>query len=289
MAKEKGIKLDKRRKLWNVDGLKTFSFGAKTGATPASALEDAVASAKSLENCRLEVSTWTGKECTVYMTEAGLPKLSRSIMADRKESIAVHKWESMLSGNAPPKQAPGISKQPETVQAGSKQCAPDGSQSKISKLLDLPAAGKQTEKNLLMKDVTTSMFKDDGPTTDALAVTSSSTQEIPPSAKVLVPRIAVVKFVEAANVMIETGSILHGDALGTYLSKSKHKGRWMVQSLFVPDLAVDEAKNSMEHSEWLALHGSSRIIGRQGALGNASMFQFLGSTCAILGGAHMYI
>lgn len=131
------------------------------------------------------------------------------------------------------------------------------SPTKVGKMLSLPGV-ELPSGDKLVEDVTQNMFK-----SKALAVAEEFTSRCKPS--VLLPKVAIVKFLEAVSVQREKSDLnkMYGILMGKKIDRGvKYRGCWAVTSLFANDLAVEIEMNDREMRAWKDTNSPMKVIGR---------------------------
>ena len=213
-------------------------------------------------------------QCTTYFTDNGLQKWSRLCIQERRDKVAAHMWmgggSSRAKAASAVPEAPSASQQASATQQPSEPSgpacsgeAPEKKDSKSEPAWDLPK--KRVSESANIEDVTLSLFKRSKTTSSQGEETGAVLEDQAEGHEVFVPHVTFTKFLEAVNL---SGAPYEADIFGSLLAhcvqKGKHKGKWVVRSLFVPDRRVDDAKNREEHELWLQANQEFGEIGRHG-------------------------
>ena len=260
-AKEEGVKLNKRSKKFVVeinDECKDFVFGSRLRIKPSEALEKAIKAVRELKEIQRKVGKWSSQQCTDFFRSVTLPHMKHKKLSIRHDMVAAHLWKnpevkaSLLGTDEPIKDAPSTSS---TQQGGAK-----GSNVKETELFK-DASEKPLENHKSVEDVTSSIFR----SSSAVEVDTvqDNQEDVIQSTIIILPRVNLVKYLEAVNLRESEKDKVVGEVLGTTLDRGRNKGRALVRSLFVGDLASSPDLNTAEHSEWMSLNKGTILLGRR--------------------------
>lgn len=267
-AKEEGVKLNKRSKKFLVEldhESKEFVFGSKWGIKPTEALGKAIKEVKELKEIQRKVEKWTAQQCTSFFIAVALPQMKHKKLHIRRDIAAAHLWKNekdkatFLETKEPVKDAPPTS--------GTQEGGAQGSNAKETELFK-DVSKKPLENKKSVEDVTGSIFR--SPSDSVLeadqAATEDNREDVMQNTTVILPRVTLVKYLEAVNLWESEKDKVVGEVLATCLDRGRNKGRALVRSLFVGDLDSSPDLNIAERSEWMNLNKLSISVGRRGFL-----------------------
>ncbi len=300
-ATNAGIKINRKVKAFIVkymDTEKKFHFGFKNGGEPFAALDKAIGAQRSLHECMKLAGSWKNDACKAFLQDQGLKGLTHMKVAEKREHVTHYLWKERLdksalatatstesssaSSSKPTKipvkevkdQQPVEATEPSSSSTSAKSVPVDGdgsakpsSNGAHSKsdphethqsLFNLP--GKTAPKNPMIEDVTKGLFCPTANTDASELVEFLANKE-----QVIIPRVTVVKFLEAVNASPE--SLQHqvrGCLLGKLMAKQSraYRGCHLVQTLFVNDVTSNNDVNQREERQWQDAHPSLPYIGR---------------------------
>ena len=260
-AKGNDITFNLKKKHFRVcyhDEEKLFPYGAKVLTMPGLALQMALEERANLKGIEDLVATWSKEVCATYLREHGLSVLSRKKLEDRQAKIIAHMW--IVNGNPKEKATPSESATPSVEPqdgAAHNPCKGKGA--------SLFSEGKTLPEGAAVEDVTDKIFRQSSSKEMVPTCTtkgSANTSEISDKCRVILPRVTIVKYLEAVNLTPADTNIVTGDLLGIEIDKGKHKGKILVRALFVGDPHQKDDVNDRERAEWIAYHGLLRPVGR---------------------------
>ena len=261
-AKEEGVKLNKRSKKFVVeinDESKDFVFGSRYGIKPTAALEKAIKEARELKEIQCKVGKWSSQNCTEFFRSVALPQMKHKKLHIRHDMIAAHLWKNpevkakFLGTDEPVKDAPPTSS---TQQGGAKEA--NAKETELFK--DVSAKPLENQKSV--EDVTSSIFRSSSSVD--VGTVEDNLEDVNQNTTIILPRVTLVKYLEAVNLWESEKDKVVGEVLAARLDRGKHKGRALVRSLFVGDLASSPDLNTAEHSEWMTLNKGTISVGRHG-------------------------
>ena len=176
----------------------------------------------------------------------------------------------------------GKTKEGELLSSGPAVCAGDSKKAntKEGKLLGLGSSENSSRSGTAVTDVTSTMFRKAGSSDQLVAPEekqSNPEDRIDENVVVVMPRVALVKILEAVNVNPGNNENIHGDLLGASVENGKHKGIMLVRSVFVPDPDSDMDQNSCERGEWMRMRASPAqvLVGRLKTKGCIYIYIFI--------------
>ena len=301
-AKDLDIAINRTRKCFIVKHLgtqKTFSYKWADAEFPEDAFKRAADERAVLRSCCNKAKSMTSKECNDTLKSQGVVGYTTKKLQEKRDMVAELLWQDTCkdivdhqgehdhaqvgpsekcnanaNGTKQPDQsssgtlttADATAFQDDVVEAAAGSGHPPAtssgvsgsSPSKVGKMLSLP--GVDLPSGGQLEDVTQNMFK-----SKALAVAEEFTSWCKPS--VMLPKIAIVKFLEPVSVQRENSDLskMYGILLGKKIDRgTKYRGCWLVTSLFANDLAVEVDMNDREMRAWKDTNSPMKVIGRPG-------------------------
>lgn len=261
VAQERGIKLNKRKKEWQVifhEEMRVFQYGIKSGVMVKTALDFALKEVDVVESRRAKVAKWNGKQCDDYVNTHAMNKYRHRKLDYRRDMIAAHMWKNRCQP-VEPTSSPGVA-----AVGGSDKPQAAGNQwstEKECKLFGM-STGKTEHGSPQIVDVTSTIFRDHadvaGP--DVSLVAKDDMDTVWDNTLTVIPRIALVKYLEAVNM--SPGDDVFAHVVGAKLDKGKNKGRMLIRSVFVHDTSSSIEVNEAEHAEWLLANKATQLVGR---------------------------
>ena len=273
-AKEGGVKGDRTRLIWRLarSGVdRTYAYGFKHARSAEDALQSAIADSMTLKGFEDVVAHWKTKECDKYVKEKGLNPVKTRLLESRRGQIVLHMFhESKNSGSgsasssadaAPtePKTAPKMAAPKKGPAHSGKQ---KDSKDKSHKLFELPAG--KTDANHKIEDCTGMVFRSSSGVQSEAEQPSCRIEQIGENTEVVVPRIALVKFLEGLNIVPSKANQYYGLVMGAYLEKGTHKGKLLIRSLFACDVDATSDLNESEERLWMDANSQMKLCGRLG-------------------------
>lgn len=273
-AKQCGIKGDRRRLVWKLarSGVdRTYEYGFKHARSAEDALQSAIADSMTLKGFEDLVAHWKTKECDKYVKEKGLDPVKSKLLESRRGQVVLHMFhESRTSGSgaasssadvAPiePKTAPKMAAPKKGPAHSGKQ---NDSTDKSHKLFELPAG--KTDENHKIEECTGMVFRSSSGVQSEAERPSCRLEQIGENTEVVVPRIALVKFLEGLNILPSKANEYYGLVVGAYLEKGTHKGKLLIRSLFACDVESTSDFNESEERLWMGANSQMKLRGRLG-------------------------